>query len=108
VLNSASPFGARQSAVRGGGNDRVVAVASGWALAILWSRSWSRGTTRRSGGMTLLSVMPAKRARDATVACDHDQERLMGTDDVGARDFRFGVTGVLLMVTAAILLAIFS
>jgi hypothetical protein len=32
----------------------------------------------------------------------------MDTSDVGARDFRFGVTGVLLMVTAAILFAIFS
>jgi hypothetical protein len=32
----------------------------------------------------------------------------MGTDDVGARDFRFGVTGVALMVIAAILLAILS
>jgi hypothetical protein len=32
----------------------------------------------------------------------------MGTDDVGARDFRFGVTGVLLMVIAAVLLAILS
>ncbi len=49
-----------------------------------------------------------ERVGHATVACDHDQERLMGTDDVGARDFRFGVTGVLLMVIAAILLAILS
>lgn len=32
----------------------------------------------------------------------------MDTNDVGARDFRFGVTGVLLMATAAILLAILS
>ena len=32
----------------------------------------------------------------------------MDTGDVGARDFRFGVTGVLLMVIAAILLAILS
>jgi hypothetical protein len=32
----------------------------------------------------------------------------MNTSDVGARDFRFGVTGVLLMVAAAVLLAIFS
>jgi hypothetical protein len=32
----------------------------------------------------------------------------MDTDDVGDRDFKFGVTGVLLMVTAAILLAILS
>jgi hypothetical protein len=32
----------------------------------------------------------------------------MDTNDVGARDFKFGVTGVLLMVTAAILLAILS
>ncbi len=32
----------------------------------------------------------------------------MDTGDVGAKDFRFGVTGVLLMVAAAILLAIFS
>ena len=32
----------------------------------------------------------------------------MDTSDVGARDFRFGVTGVLLMVAAAILFAIFS
>jgi hypothetical protein len=32
----------------------------------------------------------------------------MDTDDVGARDFKFGATGVLLMVTAAILLAIIS
>jgi len=32
----------------------------------------------------------------------------MGSDDVGARDFLFGVTGVLLMVTVAILFAIFS
>jgi hypothetical protein len=36
------------------------------------------------------------------------KERLMGTDDVGARDFRFGVTGVLAMVIVAILLAILS
>jgi hypothetical protein len=36
------------------------------------------------------------------------KEWLMGTDDVGARDFRFGVTGVLLMVLAAVLLAILS
>jgi len=32
----------------------------------------------------------------------------VGTDDVGAKDFRFGVTGILLMVLAAILLAILS
>jgi hypothetical protein len=32
----------------------------------------------------------------------------MDTSDVGARDFRFGVTGVLLMVAVAILFAIFS
>ena len=32
----------------------------------------------------------------------------MDTDDVGSRDLRFGVTGVLLMVVAAILLAILS
>jgi hypothetical protein len=32
----------------------------------------------------------------------------MGTDDVGGRDFKFGVTGVLLMVTVAILFAILS
>lgn len=32
----------------------------------------------------------------------------MDTGDVGGRDFKFGVTGVLLMVTAAILLAILS
>ena len=32
----------------------------------------------------------------------------MGDSDVGARDFKFGLTGVLLMVAAAILLAILS
>jgi hypothetical protein len=32
----------------------------------------------------------------------------MDTDDVGNRDFRFGVTGVLLMVGVAVLLAIVS
>ena len=32
----------------------------------------------------------------------------MDTSDIGARDFKFGVTGVLLMVVTAILLAIFS
>jgi hypothetical protein len=32
----------------------------------------------------------------------------METGDVGARDLRFGVTGVVLMVAAAVLLAIFS
>lgn len=32
----------------------------------------------------------------------------MDTSDVGARDFRFGVTGVLLMVAAAILLAVLA
>lgn len=32
----------------------------------------------------------------------------MGTDDVGSRDFKFGVTGILLMVTVAILFAILS
>jgi hypothetical protein len=32
----------------------------------------------------------------------------MDNSDVGARDFKFGVTGVLLMVTAAILFAILS
>ena len=32
----------------------------------------------------------------------------MDTGDVGARDFKFGVTGVLLMVAAAILLAILA
>lgn len=32
----------------------------------------------------------------------------MDTGDVGGRDFRFGATGVLLMVVAAILLAILS
>lgn len=36
------------------------------------------------------------------------RERHMGTDDVGGRDFKFGVTGVLLMVTVAILFAILS
>jgi hypothetical protein len=32
----------------------------------------------------------------------------MGNDDVGSRDFKFGVTGVLLMVGVAVLLAIVS
>jgi hypothetical protein len=32
----------------------------------------------------------------------------MDTDDVGGRDFKFGATGVLLMVAAAILLAVIS
>jgi len=32
----------------------------------------------------------------------------MDNSDVGARDFRFGVTGVLLMVAAAILLAVLA
>jgi hypothetical protein len=32
----------------------------------------------------------------------------MDTGDVGSRDLKFGVTGMLLMVTAAILLAILS
>jgi hypothetical protein len=36
------------------------------------------------------------------------KERLMGTDDVGSRDLKFGVTGILLMVTVAILFAILS
>ena len=32
----------------------------------------------------------------------------MDTEDVGSRDFRFGATGVLLMVAVAIAFAIFS
>ena len=32
----------------------------------------------------------------------------MDSDDVGGRDFKFGVTGVLLMVGVAVLLAIVS
>lgn len=32
----------------------------------------------------------------------------MGTDDVGSRDFNFGLTGILPMVTVAILFAILS
>jgi hypothetical protein len=32
----------------------------------------------------------------------------MDTDDVGGRDFKFGATGVLLMVIAAVLLALLS
>ena len=32
----------------------------------------------------------------------------MDTDDVGGRDFKFGATGVLLMVAVAILFAILS
>jgi hypothetical protein len=32
----------------------------------------------------------------------------MNADDVGARDLRFGVTGVLLMVIVAVVLAIVS
>jgi len=32
----------------------------------------------------------------------------MGTDDVGRRDFTFGVTGVGLMILVAVLFALFS
>jgi len=32
----------------------------------------------------------------------------MGNDDVGRRDFMFGVTGILLMITVAVVLAIVS
>ncbi len=32
----------------------------------------------------------------------------MDTEDVGGRDFRFGATGVLLMVVVAVAFAIFS
>ena len=32
----------------------------------------------------------------------------MGTDDVGGKDFTFGVTGVLLMILVAVLFALFA